>query len=210
MYLSRIILNQGSTVSRRALSSLFEMHRSIWKAFPDKDDGGTGRILFRVEPVNPKKPIVILVQSEIMPDWNKVLLGFLDSFEGPKEYNPQIQPGMELRFRLKANPTARRTLKNNNDKDSPITKRVGLLREEEQKDWLIRKAQLSGFTLIDYRIQSSGDYKCRKNGMELSHHFVDYEGIIKVTDLELFKVALKNGIGSGKGFGFGLLSIARK
>lgn len=209
MYLSRIILNQGSTVSRKALSSLFEMHRSIWKAFPDKEDGGTGRILFRVEPINPNKPVVILVQSEIMPDWNKVLSEFLDSFDGPKEYNPQMQPGMELRFRLKANPTVRRILKNNNDKDTPITKRVGLLKESEQIDWLKRKAQLSGFTLIDFRIQGSGDYECRKNGMVLSHHFVDYEGVLRIDDLGVFEAALKNGIGSGKGFGFGLLSIAK-
>ncbi len=36
-----------------------------------------------------------------------------------------------------------------------------------------------------------------------------YEGILQVADHEKFKDVLFNGIGSGKSFGFGLLSVAR-
>jgi CRISPR system Cascade subunit CasE len=35
-----------------------------------------------------------------------------------------------------------------------------------------------------------------------------FEGLIEVTDVDLFRQALVQGIGSGKAYGFGLLSIA--
>lgn len=37
---------------------------------------------------------------------------------------------------------------------------------------------------------------------------VRFDGILTVTDQALFRTTLEKGIGSAKGFGFGLLSIA--
>lgn len=36
-----------------------------------------------------------------------------------------------------------------------------------------------------------------------------FEGVLQITDAQAFRAALENGIGSAKGFGFGLLSLAR-
>jgi CRISPR system Cascade subunit CasE len=38
---------------------------------------------------------------------------------------------------------------------------------------------------------------------------VQFEGDLEVTDAAAFRAALAQGIGSGKAYGFGLLSIAR-
>jgi len=35
-----------------------------------------------------------------------------------------------------------------------------------------------------------------------------FEGILEVTDAEKFRQSLKQGIGTGKAYGFGLLSVA--
>ncbi|KKL45484.1 hypothetical protein LCGC14_2355200 [marine sediment metagenome] len=36
-----------------------------------------------------------------------------------------------------------------------------------------------------------------------------FEGLMKIIDKKKFVIALQNGIGSGKGFGFGLVTLAR-
>ncbi len=38
---------------------------------------------------------------------------------------------------------------------------------------------------------------------------VRFEGVLKIINKELFTKTIENGIGSAKGFGFGLLSLAR-
>jgi CRISPR system Cascade subunit CasE len=43
----------------------------------------------------------------------------------------------------------------------------------------------------------------------LTHHAVRFDGLLVVTDPERLRHALRAGIGSAKGFGFGLLSLAR-
>ena len=43
----------------------------------------------------------------------------------------------------------------------------------------------------------------------MSFGSVLFEGELIVTDVEAFRAALVKGIGSGKAYGFGLLSIAR-
>jgi CRISPR system Cascade subunit CasE len=37
---------------------------------------------------------------------------------------------------------------------------------------------------------------------------VQFDGILRVSDPDKLHAAIENGIGSGKGFGFGLLSLA--
>jgi CRISPR system Cascade subunit CasE len=44
--------------------------------------------------------------------------------------------------------------------------------------------------------------------MPLRFGAVSFEGRLEVTDLDAFRVTLRDGIGSGKAFGFGLLSVA--
>ena len=44
---------------------------------------------------------------------------------------------------------------------------------------------------------------------DITHFAVKFEGELVVTDPTRFAETLKNGIGSAKGFGFGLLSVAR-
>ena len=38
---------------------------------------------------------------------------------------------------------------------------------------------------------------------------VIFEGVLQVTDAEKFRESLKTGIGTGKAYGFGLMSVAK-
>ena len=70
MFISQLELSTpGTRIMLRDIRNPYEMHRTIWKAFPNNEDGGPGRVLFRLEWKN--SPI-ILVQSEKTPNWNNL------------------------------------------------------------------------------------------------------------------------------------------
>ncbi len=80
--------------------------------------------------------------------------------------------------------------------------------------WLHRKASEGGFRVVSFRI--SQDEKLirqsaiRRNDQthKLELFSVQFDGILQVTDPDRFLTAIRSGIGSGKAFGFGLLSVA--
>ena len=80
-----------------------------------------------------------------------------------------------------------------------------------QRAWLDRKAERAGFRVLDCRVSDRGFQVSRKGdgAPPLRHLCVDFEGVLQVTDPDRFLAAMRSGIGSAKGFGFGLLSIAR-
>jgi CRISPR system Cascade subunit CasE len=92
--------------------------------------------------------------------------------------------------------------------------------------WLQGKAAQSGFTVETepedefgrkielLRTVPRGRRYFTKDGREEErepirgvHHGVDFEGVLRVTDPKTFADAFHKGIGSAKGFGFGLLTI---
>jgi len=142
-----------------------------------------------------------------------------------------LQPGLRARFRLRANPTKRI------GRGSP-GKRVDLRREEDQLEWLGRKGEQSGFHLLDVGVkqarpaqtvlagagnEASGaawaveDVRTsldarvtgwRPDRSKMTFGAVTFDGLLRITDVDRFREALIQGIGTGKAYGFGLLSIA--
>lgn len=84
--------------------------------------------------------------------------------------------------------------------------------------WIASKGRSHGFLVADLVIRPDpltgdmqrgnkmGDHGEKRN---VSHKAIAYDGVLKVTDTVAFQAALRNGIGSGKAYGFGLLSIRR-
>lgn len=215
MYLSKLILNTGNLNAWRALADPYAMHKLIWQGFPNirrQDRNESSGILFRVEPFIQGSPVVILVQSVLEPDWTSLKPEGLLSDFAQKVYSLSIIPGQTLRFRLRANPTARRICKESKHTEDgrPLRKRVGLFGEDEYREWLKRKAEAGGFEILELRISSWGNIDSEKSKSEpkIRHLGVDFEGLLLVADTALFTKTLESGIGSAKGFGFGLLSIA--
>lgn len=206
LYLSRLILNPRSRQVIAELADAYQMHRTLMRAFPSQEDGGPGRVLFRVDSDAEGNP-VILVQSEKQPDWTflseKDYLLPLNDNPASKEYNPVLTEGRRLRFLLRANPTVKKAFE-----EGKPSKRIGIYTEEKQMEWLRRKAESGGFRPDDFRILPRGMQTCRKAGETNTHLCVEFAGVLTVTDLEAFRETIASGIGSAKGFGFGLLSVA--
>jgi CRISPR system Cascade subunit CasE len=215
MYLSRLILNPRSRQVQRELSQPYEMHRSIMRAFPADLKESEERILWRVDD-DPRLGTILLVQSWDTPNWS--WLG-ADSAQGyllpTADVNPAVKPfqlqpagGQVLRFRLRANPTAKRHFA-----ETGHHKRVGLYKEEEQIAWLERKAEAAGFCVLSVNLASDDPKAGQKREQDRMHTLtllaVRFDGLLQVVDPAKLTHAVQSGIGSAKGLGFGLLSLAR-
>jgi len=198
MYLSRLILNPRSRQVSAELANLYELHRTLMQAFPDGKDG-PGPVLFRLEPDRRDKPPLLLVQSEAEPDWrhHRELSAYLLEEPRSKEVEIEVPPGKDLRFRLLANPTVCRD-----------GKRQGLLDEEDQVEWLGRKGQRGGFSVDSVLPHAQRFVRSKKNGRTLTFYSVLFDGALTVENPEAFRETLLSGIGRGKAFGLGLLSVA--
>jgi CRISPR system Cascade subunit CasE len=173
--------------------------------------------LFRIDP-QPSGRAVILVQSAAEPDWNYAFhnAGYLLAAPPQtKPFSPQFNKGERFRFRLVANPT-RRLSKHSRERDGKpveekwIGKRVPVP-TEYLFEWLARQADAAGFTVSKEStdIQPGYIYVNKiASGRGNRLRSVRYEGVLEVTDSEKFCGALLHGIGPGKAFGFGLLSVA--
>lgn len=207
LYLSKLTLQIEHPVVVRAVGDLHALHRLILQGYPDAADGGTGRVLFRLElPRRPSEVPALIVQSDRFPDWTP--LETLACIEGPKAWSPTFTAGQNLRFRLRATPTKATTF----DKGTPkeAHRRIGLYTEEEQRQWLTRKASESGFRALTVDLRKIGWQSGRKpGGGVIRHHAVEYDGVLQIADTTTFAAALTGGIGPAKGFGYGLLSLAR-
>ncbi|HEY57652.1 MAG TPA: type I-E CRISPR-associated protein Cas6/Cse3/CasE [Anaerolineae bacterium] len=220
MYLSRLFLNPRSRQVQSEIARPYQMHKTLLRAFPTPVPPNE-RVLFRLE-IHPRtgQPMV-LVQSQTSPDWGflehadqgRYLLPEWELPPGIPE-NPQVKAvdlrfrrGQRLAFRLFANPTKK--IKVEGRKNG---QRVELYREEDQRCWLDRKLQAAGARLIEVRISRGRkfiDFQRREDqGHRLTFYGVRFDGLLVVEDPEALLQAVQRGIGSGKGVGFGLLSLA--
>ncbi len=237
LYLSRLILNMHDRQVRRDLGNCYHLHQRVLDAFPTAPPGTSARehfgLLYRAEAFERDPWLVrLLVQSTAVPDWSplpdRYCAAAPDACGNPAvrqvdaEYD-QIQAGMQLIFRLRANPT-RRVGKHNLDQDERWRgKRIELCREADQIAWLERKARQSGFDLVRVAVQSElpdtrvttqektrgqRPQRATSPARALTFGAALFEGRLQVTDRERFLATLRTGIGSGKAFGFGLLSVA--
>ncbi len=211
MFLSRLILNPLSRQVQQEIARPYEMHRTILRAFPDDLPEGVERVLFRVD-ANPRTGALhLLVQSLGRPDWGFLihdhpLRPYLAEVEtdnpSVKAFALRVAAGQAYAFRLFANPTKR--LGKNYGTDTG--KRVGLYHPDEQEAWLQRKGDQAGFRVLSTATGGESRYIDKTRNVEF--HGVRFDGMLQVQDAARFQAAVEQGIGSGKAFGFGLLSVA--
>jgi CRISPR system Cascade subunit CasE len=203
MYLTQLALNPRCRQVREDLADPYELHRTLLRVFPDAEDGGPGRVLYRVEPPRGEPRFLVLVQSDVAPDWSRLGVpgGYLLGPPATKPFDPSFAVGQRLCFRLRANPTVKRD-----------GKRRPLLDEGQQRAWLDRKAADAGFRVVRAEVTAEGASCGRKpagaDTLTLTLHAVRFDGLLAVTDPGRVRQALQAGIGCAKGFGFGLLSLA--
>lgn len=213
MYLSKLTLNPRHPLARRDLANPYELHSTLEWVFEGCPDE---RLLWRVERSRWSVAPVVLVQSRNAPPWER--LAMRDEYQGyflrEAEWKPYTLPdrlvaGQVLRFRLEANPTVTRD-----------GKRHGLVRPEQQIEWLERQGARHGFRVLYTELPEGRLPSCRVSAVERRRFrkrqtgqlivllAVTYDGYLQVTDPAALRQAIACGLGHGKGLGLGLLSVA--
>ena len=210
MYLSRILLldTNNSDFNRntmRALTYLNHFHGALSICFP----GERTRHLWRLD--NLKDALYLLVLSKEKADFTSFCQQFSptkDSWE-TKNYDKlldNLTDNSKWRFRLTANPTVSESHKGNNGQGKiKACKKV-----EDHKKWLLNRAGKNGFQLScdDFDVvQNKWKVFTKQGHQRISLLSVTFEGILTIINVELFRKALVNGIGRGKAYGMGLLTV---
>lgn len=204
MHLTRLRLDPRSAQARRDLADPYEMHRTLVRAFVRSGDQAPPRILWRVEPTSAWSDPILLVQALELADWSVLeqLPGYLQQRQPweTKQLIPEewLRADQSYRFRLFANPTVTRE-----------GKRLGLVAEDAQLAWLTRQGERLGFNVEAALVTGSELLRSRKGESQISLLRACFEGRLRVVDKEALSKALRTGIGPGKAFGCGLLSLGR-
>ena len=192
MYISKIIFDVSKPAVRRHLISL-DLLRKTLKSLT----AGKG-FIYRIEDVPLKEnnflqPLVMVSKEKPDPGASGMPDGFIASIES-LNYNIPIRPGMNYSFYLKANPSTR-----------IFFKRVEIDGAESQKTWLQSESHKNGFELIQCEVMHYGYITCEAEKKKFLSSV--FKGALKITDQEKFSRALFEGIGPGREYGLGLLSI---
>lgn len=193
-------------------------------------------VLYRIDANKDQEAPFLLIQSKIVPEWDQLLEKFPLYFKGPPEskemssFLDQLKERQQCIFRLKANPVKRPPPKKYGKGEyRGNTNRIPIQKEGALTNWLKRKGISGGFHPVEIKTaredniydiiiikfppsQIKTPFRYRKiTGKKKTHNIVFYsvlfEGRLKITKLNEFKKTLISGIGPGKAFGFGMLSI---
>ena len=206
MYITRIMLKRLPTPNN--------IHGILSAAFPGKRSDQINESLWRVDNLGDSRALIVV--SKNSPDTQYIVskIGINDQKCSAKNnnadlhktlnYEPflkRIESGQMWNFRLCANPVEHKK-QNLSDKRGKI---YALRTVEEQLEWLDRQSIKYGFNVKGGSV--IGDSWIAFNKVRI--RAVTFDGLLAVTNAEAFRLALTQGIGRGKAYGCGLLTVAK-
>ncbi|MDO4174469.1 MAG: type I-E CRISPR-associated protein Cas6/Cse3/CasE [Eubacteriales bacterium] len=206
MYLTRIELDTGRRSTMKALTNPNLLHGAVEAAFAQP----RSHALWRIDRFQGRYYLMLL--SENKPDCTAITtqFGCHDIDPETRDYAAllhRIVPGSKWHFRLVANPT----YSNGSEKSKGVRGAVHAHRTPaHQRSWLLRQSEKHGFSIQEddfdvVKNQWFQFYKAKNRKITLLS--VTYEGILTVTDPDAFRNLLCHGIGRGKAYGQGLLTL---
>lgn len=207
---SRVIVDPSQRAARKALASPEVLHAIVARATGDPE---SGRALWRLDRgigrhtlfiTSSRKPDAALLAEQLGSPLMEINSFSYDRFLA------SLSAGQEWQFRLRANPT--KALR----QDGARSRRVALIKEDSQLAWLIRQGeQRGGFEIPRNRlsvpevvIQTRGADEFRSHGATVTLGTVVYDGVLRITEPSALRAVLVSGLGRGKAYGCGLLTLA--
>lgn len=207
MYLSRVELDLTRPATMIALSAPQKLHGAVESAF----SGERRRRLWRLDRLGER--LYLLLLSEDIPDLSGMAEQFGTGAEPEtRNYDPLLQrvtAGSCWNFRLTANPT--KSCKNPRDLEARGTVEAHCS-VKFQKKWLMERAEKHGFALEEdgFTVANIKWLNFRKQHVHpVTLLSVTYEGVLRVIDPDTFRQTLCNGMGRGKAYGLGMMTIIR-
>ncbi|MGO4455371.1 type I-E CRISPR-associated protein Cas6/Cse3/CasE [Arthrobacter sp. RAF14] len=220
MFLTKFDVNPARRGARFLLGNPQAMHAAVLSSFPPPPPGQPNpRVLWRVDRLEHRVSLYVLSLAE--PDMSSLneQAGWATNTWATRAYEPLLQrleEGQLWSFRLQANPTKQSL--------DPATKgkRFAHVTPKQQMQWLLDRSEQRGFAVevsgeagpvleVSSRIKESfGRRDPHQAGRESAVTLVrvQFDGLLRVTDVGRFREALVQGIGRGKAYGCGLITIA--
>ncbi|WP_311162705.1 type I-E CRISPR-associated protein Cas6/Cse3/CasE [Rothia dentocariosa] len=215
-YFSKFLINPQRRGARKLLTSPQALHAAVMATNPPDIKNEDGRILWRLDITGHQ--YVLYVLSPEKPDFSALVeqAGWNTRPGESAHYGrllSKLEDGQEWGFRLAANPVKRQ---GESGKTWPHVTPI------QQSAWLRERAQQWGFEVIPVENQEIEDaplvtalknlsFSRRDSGGHLGRvtlRKVQFDGVLRITDVELFRKALVNGMGRGKAYGMGLMTLA--
>ena len=207
MYLSRVELDSTRRSTMAALAAPQKLHGAVESAFT----GERRRRLWRLDRLGER--LYLLLLSEDVPELSGVVEQFgTGAAAETRSYDPllqRVEPGSSWQFRLTANPT-----KCCKDPKTPAERGTVAAHcsTKYQKQWLLDRAAKHGFALREEEFtvtRVQWQHFAKHGTRPVTLLAVTYEGILRVTDPEQFRALLCQGMGRGKAYGLGLMTVMR-
>jgi len=203
--LARLKIDDNYSWHKKAWS-MFEQHADLKERnFKSERNKGPTPFLSRYIQKSSHAELLILSKYQpLQPDWctsdQWQLIQIDETYLSQASYF----------FDLYANPTKSVKKLDENGEYTKNGKRLTLMDKVSQREWLIRKGNNHGFQLVDkipLRIDKPVCHSFKRKGERGLHVGVRFQGALSVVERDLFQKAFHEGIGSAKGFGFGMLMI---
>jgi CRISPR system Cascade subunit CasE len=199
------VLDDEQIPVQRDLADAQRLHQRVMTVV---DPAPGERVLYRPD-VEPTGTVVITIQSSREPNparWPDHFLLDWRAIPAAAGLARLVEQHAELRFRLRANPTKRIDRR---QADPLAGKRVSLRDPEEQLGWLHRKLEAAGAAVQMATITDGGVLRGEREGAHVRYEVVRFDGVLRVLDPGTLETSVRSGIGVGKGYGLGLLSLGR-
>ncbi|MEU0982998.1 type I-E CRISPR-associated protein Cas6/Cse3/CasE [Streptomyces griseus] len=205
--IARIRLNPHSRDVQRDLRDATEMHRTVMRMVPDslgESPRSQAGLLYRLDETDTTSTLLVQA-NRLNPARLPAGYGQADI----KSLTPMftaLRKGLAVRYRIVLNPAKRERL--------PIEAkgkrgRIVPLSGADADQWWLRRAAESGLHVHVLTPTNMPPIRPRRQDTDgMRHSLIRYDGTATVTDPDTLHEAVLAGIGRGKPYGAGLLSLA--
>ena len=215
----------AKTARTQGISDSYSWHKRLWNGcFPHEPDAKRD-FLTRIDPLEGAFRIWIMAKIKPKrPHWchpdGFALKEIAASFLTHRFYAFDLRAN-PVKTLVQRGPNGETLLRPNGKRKSG--KRVPLVKPDDLRAWFIQKGNVrcrdqetgldvpGGFRIVEDKpleISPMVEHHFRKKGQSGYHGGVQFRGTLEVTDQKKFIETYQSGIGSAKGFGFGLLLLA--
>jgi CRISPR system Cascade subunit CasE len=206
---TKILINPQRRQARKLLTNPQAMHAAVRAAFPP-DLSSDSRILWRLDSREHEHALYVVAPEA--PDASNIIeqASWATRPQQTADYAPllgSLVAGQEWAFELVANPT--KSLPQGIGKRGRV---VAHVTPKQQIEWLMERSQSAGFDVVDATVigrENLSFYKGDDSKRRVTIRTARFRGVLRVTDPDLLRRTLVDGIGRGRAYGCGLLTLAK-
>lgn len=212
MYLTRFRINPQRRQARKLLGSPQAMHAAVLSSYMDPPaPTPESRILWRVDFEGPKVTLYISGPDRPDPTALKEQAGWSELPGGwdTTEYQPfldKLDKGQVWAFRLTANPVRFGHTEHHTD-----TVALGHVTVDQQLDWLLSRTERHGFAVIPGSaiVHAARTWQFKREKHTVTLKVATFDGALEIREPAPYRRMLTAGIGRARGYGCGLMTLAR-